>query len=138
MRLLEQFEHPDGGGDVSRFPAETRCSSVCPTVYVRLPGKPQLGAHRREIGARMRLFVSGSSPLPKPEVLEEFRDKFRAHHSGARYDVTGTMMNLSSNTRGSGGREAWGRRCRGFPVSDRRDGRIASEGSKRVRGVLEA
>ena len=48
----------------------------------------------REIGSRMRLFVSGSAPLPA-QVLEEFREKF-GHTILERYGMTETMMNLSN------------------------------------------
>jgi malonyl-CoA/methylmalonyl-CoA synthetase len=42
----------------------------------------------------MRLFVSGSAPLPA-QVLEEFRDKF-GHTILERYGMTETMMNISN------------------------------------------
>ena len=51
-----------------------------PTIYVRLLETPPAVA--REIGAEMRLFVSGSAPLPA-QVLEDFRDAVRSHHPRA-------------------------------------------------------
>jgi malonyl-CoA/methylmalonyl-CoA synthetase len=42
----------------------------------------------------MRLFVSGSAPLPA-QVLEEFREKF-GHTILERYGMTETMMNISN------------------------------------------
>jgi malonyl-CoA/methylmalonyl-CoA synthetase len=48
----------------------------------------------REIGAGMRLFVSGSAPLPA-QVLEEFRALF-GHTILERYGMTETLMNISN------------------------------------------
>jgi malonyl-CoA/methylmalonyl-CoA synthetase len=48
----------------------------------------------REIGSRMRLFVSGSAPLP-PQVLERFREKF-GHTILERYGMSETFM-ITSN-----------------------------------------
>jgi malonyl-CoA/methylmalonyl-CoA synthetase len=63
-----------------------------PTVYVRLLGvEPEIA---REIGAFMRLFVSGSAPLPA-QVFEDFRDLF-GHTILERYGMSETMMNLSN------------------------------------------
>ncbi len=42
----------------------------------------------------MRLFVSGSAPLPA-QVLEEFEVKF-GHRILERYGMTETLMNLSN------------------------------------------
>jgi len=46
------------------------------------------------IGSRMRLFVSGSAPLPA-QVLEEFRAKF-GHTILERYGMSETLMNISN------------------------------------------
>ena len=59
---------PDGGREFLDF-RPTLFFGV-PTIYVRLLGIAAETA--REIGAFMRLFVSGSAPLPA-QVLEEFR-----------------------------------------------------------------
>jgi malonyl-CoA/methylmalonyl-CoA synthetase len=48
----------------------------------------------RAIGASMRLFVSGSAPLP-PHVLERFRELF-GHTILERYGMTETFMNTSN------------------------------------------
>ena len=63
-----------------------------PTVYVRLLDLPSEAAS--EIGRFMRLFVSGSAPLP-PQVLEEFRAKY-GHTILERYGMTETLMNISN------------------------------------------
>jgi malonyl-CoA/methylmalonyl-CoA synthetase len=46
------------------------------------------------IGARSRLFVSGSAPLPAP-VMEAFRERF-GHVILERYGMTETLMNVSN------------------------------------------
>jgi malonyl-CoA/methylmalonyl-CoA synthetase len=63
-----------------------------PTIYVRLLELPPDEA--RDIGAAMRLFVSGSAPLPS-QVLEAFRDRF-GHTILERYGMSETLM-LTSN-----------------------------------------
>lgn len=90
MRLVERF-------DIARAPAwfhdfrPTLFFGV-PTIYVRLLELPAAAA--REIGAQMRLFVSGSAPLPA-HVLEAFQDRF-GHVILERYGMSETLM-LTSN-----------------------------------------
>ena len=48
----------------------------------------------RRIGERMRLFVSGSAPLPA-HILEAFRAKF-GHTTLERYGMSETLMNISN------------------------------------------
>ncbi|MBV8847274.1 MAG: AMP-binding protein, partial [Bryobacterales bacterium] len=90
MRLLERFEHQTAAAVFLDF-KPTLFFGV-PTVYVRLLETALDAA--REIGARMRLFVSGSAPLPA-HVLEEFREKF-GHTILERYGMTETLMNISN------------------------------------------
>jgi len=90
MRLLERFEHQSATATLQDF-RPTLFFGV-PTVYVRLLETPPDAA--REIGARMRLFVSGSAPLPA-QVLEDFRERF-GHTILERYGMTETMMNMSN------------------------------------------
>jgi malonyl-CoA/methylmalonyl-CoA synthetase len=90
MRLLERFEHQTAAAQFLDF-RPTLFFGV-PTVYVRLLDTPAEEA--REIGSRMRLFVSGSAPLPA-QVLEEFRAKF-GHTILERYGMTETLMNISN------------------------------------------
>jgi malonyl-CoA/methylmalonyl-CoA synthetase len=90
MRLLERFERETATETFLDF-KPTLFFGV-PTVYVRLlDTAPELA---REIGSRMRLFVSGSAPLPAA-VLEGFREKF-GHTILERYGMTETMMNISN------------------------------------------
>ncbi|HTA44862.1 MAG TPA: AMP-binding protein [Bryobacteraceae bacterium] len=90
MRLLERFEHQTAAREFLDF-RPTLFFGV-PTVYVRLLGlNPDVA---REIGSFVRLFVSGSAPLPA-QVLEEFRDLF-GHTILERYGMSETMMNLSN------------------------------------------
>jgi malonyl-CoA/methylmalonyl-CoA synthetase len=90
MRLLERFEHATAAAQFLDF-RPTLFFGV-PAMYVRLLDTPQETA--REIGRSMRLFVSGSAPLPA-QVLEEFRTRF-GHTILERYGMTETMMNLSN------------------------------------------
>jgi len=94
MRLLERFEHQKAAAEFREF-RPTLFFGV-PTVYVRLLGLPVEEA--REIGSFMRLFVSGSAPLPA-QVLEEFRQQF-GHTILERYGMTETLMNMSNPYRG--------------------------------------
>ena len=90
MRLLERFDHRTAVDEFLDF-APTLFFGV-PTVYVRLLETAPDAA--REIGSRMRLFVSGSAPLP-PQVFERFRELF-GHTILERYGMTETFMNLSN------------------------------------------
>ncbi len=90
MRLLERFDHRTAVGELRDF-RPTLFFGV-PTVYVRLLDTPAEAA--REIGAAMRLFVSGSAPLPV-QVFERFRELFN-HTILERYGMTETFMNMSN------------------------------------------
>jgi malonyl-CoA/methylmalonyl-CoA synthetase len=90
MRLVERF-------DIRRAPQlceefQPTLFFGVPTVYVRLLEMPDETAWR--IGPRMRLFVSGSAPLPA-QVLTAFRDKF-GHTILERYGMSETLMNISN------------------------------------------
>lgn len=90
MRLLERFDHQTGVAEFLDF-RPTLFFGV-PRMYVRLLDTPADAA--REIGKDMRLFVSGSAPLPAA-VLEEFRALF-GHTILERYGMTETLMNTSN------------------------------------------
>jgi malonyl-CoA/methylmalonyl-CoA synthetase len=90
MRLLERFEHQRAPAEFLDF-RPTLFFGV-PTVYVRLLDQP-IGV-ARDMGSSLRLFVSGSAPLPA-QVLEEFREKF-GHTILERYGMTETLMNISN------------------------------------------
>jgi malonyl-CoA/methylmalonyl-CoA synthetase len=90
LRLLERFEHQKAADAMLDF-RPTLFFGV-PTIYVRLLETPPAVA--REIGSEMRLFVSGSAPLPA-QVLEDFRDRF-GHTILERYGMSETLMNLSN------------------------------------------
>jgi malonyl-CoA/methylmalonyl-CoA synthetase len=90
MRLLERFEHQTAAAQFLDF-KPTLFFGV-PTMYVRLLETPESAA--REIGARMRLFVSGSAPLPA-QVHEDFRGLF-GHTILERYGMSETLMNTSN------------------------------------------
>jgi malonyl-CoA/methylmalonyl-CoA synthetase len=63
-----------------------------PTMYERLLDAPPETA--REIGSFVRLFVSGSAPLPA-QTLERFRDLY-GHVILERYGMSETLMNTSN------------------------------------------
>lgn len=90
MRLLERFEHQKAAGEFLDF-SPTLFFGV-PTVYVRLLDLD--AATSRQIGSRMRLFVSGSAPLPA-HILEQFREKV-GHTILERYGMSETFM-ITSN-----------------------------------------
>jgi malonyl-CoA/methylmalonyl-CoA synthetase len=90
MRLLERFAHQQATATFLDF--EPTLFFGVPTIYVRLLETAPEDARR--IGERMRLFVSGSAPLPA-QVLEEFRALF-GHTILERYGMTETMMNMSN------------------------------------------
>jgi malonyl-CoA/methylmalonyl-CoA synthetase len=90
MRLLERFEHQTAIEQFLDF-RPTLFFGV-PTIYVRLLETPKEIAN--QIGQAMRLFVSGSAPLPA-HVLEEFRVLF-GHTILERYGMTETIMNISN------------------------------------------
>jgi malonyl-CoA/methylmalonyl-CoA synthetase len=90
MRLLERFEHRTAVEELLDF-RPTLFFGV-PTMYVRLLETSAESA--KVIGRRMRLFVSGSAPLPA-HVLEQFRALFD-HTILERYGMTETFMNISN------------------------------------------
>lgn len=90
MRLLPRFEHQKAAAEFLDF-RPTVFFGV-PTIYVRLLDIPEDRA--REIGGLMRLFVSGSAPLP-PQVFEEFRQRF-GHTILERYGMSENLMDISN------------------------------------------
>jgi malonyl-CoA/methylmalonyl-CoA synthetase len=90
MRLVERFDHRTAVEELLDF-KPTLFFGV-PTMYIRLLETSPDDA--RAIGAVMRLFVSGSAPLPA-HVLERFRELFD-HTILERYGMTETFMNTSN------------------------------------------
>ena len=90
MRLLERFDHRSAANEFLDF-KPTLFFGV-PTMYVRLLETPPDAA--KEIGRTMRLFVSGSAPLPA-HVFDAFRTLF-GHAILERYGMTETFMTLSN------------------------------------------
>jgi malonyl-CoA/methylmalonyl-CoA synthetase len=90
MRLQERFESSKAGETFLDF-RPTLFFGV-PTIYVRLLEMSEEVA--QTIGQFMRLFVSGSAPLPG-HVLEAFHKRF-GHTILERYGMTETLMNLSN------------------------------------------
>jgi malonyl-CoA/methylmalonyl-CoA synthetase len=90
MRLVERFEAGRAQEWFETF--QPTLFFGVPTIYVRLLElAPNIA---RRIGETMRLFVSGSAPLPA-HVLEAFRERF-GHTILERYGMSETLM-LTSN-----------------------------------------
>ncbi len=90
MRLLERFEHQKAATEFLDF-RPTLFFGV-PAMYVRLLDfRPE---EAREIGGFVRLFVSGSAPLPA-QIFEEFSERF-GHAPLERYGMSETLMNISN------------------------------------------
>lgn len=90
MRLVERFDIRRAAGLFAEF-SPTLFFGV-PTVYVRLLElAPETSA---AIGKHMRLFVSGSAPLPST-VFDAFRERF-GHTILERYGMSETLMNISN------------------------------------------
>jgi malonyl-CoA/methylmalonyl-CoA synthetase len=90
MRLLERFEHQRAAAEFLDF--RPSLFFGVPAMYVRLLDLPPEQA--REIGGFMRLFVSGSAPLPA-QIFEEFLERF-GHAPLERYGMSETLMNISN------------------------------------------
>lgn len=90
MRLHERFEHAKAAAWFNDF-RPTLFFGV-PAMYVRLLELPPEQA--RSIGARLRLAVSGSAPLPA-EVHEKFRQLYGSVIL-ERYGMTETLMNVGN------------------------------------------
>jgi malonyl-CoA/methylmalonyl-CoA synthetase len=90
LRLLERFDRETAAAEFLDF-APTLFFGV-PTMYSRMLDFDEATARR--IGERMRLFVSGSAPLPA-QNLEDFR-RLYGHTILERYGMTETLMNISN------------------------------------------
>jgi malonyl-CoA/methylmalonyl-CoA synthetase len=89
MRLAERFDHRAAAQLFAEF--EPTLFFAVPTIYVRLLEPSVISDEvAGAIGARMRLFVSGSAPLPA-QVLEAFRQRF-GHTILERYGMSETLM----------------------------------------------
>ncbi len=86
MRLLERFEA--SRAEEEFFSYRPTLFYGVPTVYVRLMSCAP------EIATSVRLFVSGSAPLPA-QLFEDFRARF-GHIILERYGMTETLMNVSN------------------------------------------
>ena len=130
MRLVERFEAAKALEWFEDF-KPTLFFGV-PTIYVRLLELPADEA--RAIGARTRLFVSGSAPLP-PHVLEAFRERF-GHTILERYGMSETLMLTSNPSKASAAPARWATAAGGLAVGARPAGPTGGDGRRR-RGVGE-
>jgi malonyl-CoA/methylmalonyl-CoA synthetase len=90
MRLLERFEHAKAAQWFEEY--QPTLFFGVPAMFVRLLELPVERA--RAIGARLRLAVSGSAPLPA-EVHEKFRELYGSVIL-ERYGMTETLMNVGN------------------------------------------
>jgi malonyl-CoA/methylmalonyl-CoA synthetase len=90
MRLVERFEAVRAAELFTAF--QPTLFFGVPTMYVRLLELAPDTA--REIGRCMRLFVSGSAPLPA-SIFDAFRERF-GHTILERYGMSETLMNVSN------------------------------------------
>jgi malonyl-CoA/methylmalonyl-CoA synthetase len=90
MRLVRRFERDSAAALFDAF--QPTLFYGVPTIYVRLLDLDPATARR--IGKGVRLFVSGSAPLPAA-VLETFRQRF-GHTILERYGMSETLMLISN------------------------------------------
>jgi malonyl-CoA/methylmalonyl-CoA synthetase len=90
MKLVERFDRDEALTWFESY--QPTLFFGVPTMYVRLLEADS--ARARAIGAGVRLFVSGSAPLPA-QVLEAFNERF-GHVILERYGMTETLMNVSN------------------------------------------
>ncbi|HEY4306477.1 MAG TPA: AMP-binding protein [Gemmatimonadaceae bacterium] len=89
MRLAERFDYRSAVRLFEEF--QPTVFFAVPTIYVRLLEQNVVSDEAAaEIGRRMRLFVSGSAPLPA-HILEAFRERF-GHTILERYGMSETLM----------------------------------------------
>ena len=89
MRLAERFDQKTAASQFREF-KPTLFFGV-PTIYHRLLDEQVVSdSDARDIGARARLFVSGSAPLPA-HVLEAFHRRF-SHTILERYGMSESLM----------------------------------------------
>ena len=132
LRLEERFDHQVVERQLRDF--QPTLFFGVPAMYVRLLGLEDEAA--RAIGGRMRLFISGSAPLPG-HVLEQFRERF-GHTILERYGMSETLVNTSNpyvgeRRPGSVGLPLPGVRVRlcdadGLPVADGTTGEVCVRG----------
>jgi malonyl-CoA/methylmalonyl-CoA synthetase len=90
MRLVTRFEHQRAAELFDAF--QPTLFFGVPTIYSRLLDLP--GDVARRIGECMRLFVSGSAPLPA-QLFEAFEARF-GHTILERYGMSETLMLISN------------------------------------------
>jgi malonyl-CoA/methylmalonyl-CoA synthetase len=90
MRLEERFDYQVAEQQMRSF--EPTLVFGVPAMYIRMLAFESDAA--RAIGSKMRLFVSGSAPLPA-QVLEDFRKRF-GHTILERYGMSETLVNTSN------------------------------------------
>ena len=90
LKLLERFEYQKAPSEFLSF--KPTIFFGVPTMYIRMLNFSEADAIN--ISASVRLFVSGSAPLP-PNILNEFLEKYKSVIL-ERYGMTETLMNISN------------------------------------------
>ncbi len=90
LKLLVKYQHETAETAFTSF--KPTIFFGVPTIYVRLLDRP--AAIAKSIGSTVRLFVSGSAPLP-PQVMQDFKAKYGSTIL-ERYGMTETLMNISN------------------------------------------
>jgi malonyl-CoA/methylmalonyl-CoA synthetase len=90
LRLTERFDHTQAAAWFEEY--QPTVFFGVPAMFIRLLELPEDRA--QAIGARLRLAVSGSAPLPA-EAHEKFRQRFGSVIL-ERYGMTETLMNISN------------------------------------------
>ena len=90
IKLLERFEYQKASAEFLSF--KPSIIFGVPTMIIRMLEIETETAQK--IGSFVKLFVSGSAPLP-PNILESFKNKFGSIIL-ERYGMTETLMNISN------------------------------------------
>ena len=114
-----------GAGALRRVPADALLRRADRVRAPRSSGRPRSA---RRLGAGVRLFVSGSAPLPAA-VFQAFRERF-GHAILERYGMTETLMTLGNPYDGERRPGTVGRPFAGVETADRRRGRVRGGGGR--------
>ena len=91
MRVLDRFEQEKAAREFLSFQAD---GVLCRADDLRATARHVCRTSRARLAQAMRLFVSGSAPLPA-HVHDAFRERF-GHAILERYGMTETFMNVSN------------------------------------------
>jgi malonyl-CoA/methylmalonyl-CoA synthetase len=119
MRLLQRFDHHKIVDEFFTF--KPTIVFAVPTIYVRLLEIPSDISIK--IGSFVRLFVSGSAPLPA-QILNDFKEKY-GHTILERYGMTEALMCMSNPYEGERRPGSVGKPFPGLSVKIMKEGKEA-------------